>query len=622
MSTNISSNSQPQKYLPIPRTLTVPTASYKKVIDDYVPKYGVKFNFFTIRESAKIEKKQETRLTSEPDKKHRKHDIKYIFKVYYYCHRTGEKRKRSETDQPIGGKSGKTRDLQKKSKKIGCQAKLVVTCPKGHPDIVVIEHIGDHNHEVGGLEDLQHLPLSNATKSLIMQRLREGYSKRDTRIAIQANFRNYIMANINSAADINGGSVDNFVVHRDQMVDANEIYNMYKKIVESFYKRADSQQESVRKWLEELNEQRYDTYIAANFNTTFSFGFLSPWQKALLLVSESVCMDATHSTTNIDKGILYTIVIRHPKTGTGCPVAFFFSTDHSMVPIKDFLYFLRFQVGYRNLKKITIDMSAAEHNAISAVYPGVDVQWCLFHVARAWMGKIREYIKLGSSSLNAEAHKSVIGALKKMMWEKSQAEFLVQLRRFIEDFWMYPEFLEYFKKKYLENDAFMHWSAAFQPQSFTNMETNNYVESWHNQLKTTYLQRKKNRRVDRLVYILVNDVLPDYVQNINRMYLNIGRMSPEERRRRERKMRAEAINEEVVGTMVTEASDLGSSNEEHGFRVNSFENENIYYEVIVEEEQMKSCNCADFTFNRIICKHMYLLKRVQRNILLFERKHL
>ena len=112
MSTNISSNSQPQKYLPIPRTLTVPTASYKKVID-YVPKYGVKFNFFTIRESAKIEKKQETRLTNEPDKKHRKHDIKYIFKVYYYCHRTGEKERdprqisRSEASQAKQGISRK-----------------------------------------------------------------------------------------------------------------------------------------------------------------------------------------------------------------------------------------------------------------------------------------------------------------------------------------------------------------------------------------------------------------------------------------------------------------------------------------------------------------------------------
>ncbi|KAI8890119.1 hypothetical protein K501DRAFT_160578, partial [Backusella circina FSU 941] len=69
-----------------------------------------------------------------------------------------------------------------------------------------------------------------------------------------------------------------------------------------------------------------------------------------------------------------------------------------------------------------------------------------------------------------------------------------------------------------------HWYKAFQTQYGTNMETNNYVESWHNQLKTTYLKRKPNRRLDRLIYILVNDVEPEFISNVNRVILGIGRM--------------------------------------------------------------------------------------------------
>ncbi|KAI9272145.1 hypothetical protein EDC94DRAFT_655555 [Helicostylum pulchrum] len=38
------------------------------------------------------------------------------------------------------------------------------------------------------------------------------------------------------------------------------------------------------------------------------------------------------------------------------------------------------------------------------------------------------------------------------------------------------------------------------------MESNNFVESWYNQLKTTYLERKRNRRADHLAFILVNDI--------------------------------------------------------------------------------------------------------------------
>ncbi|PHZ15007.1 uncharacterized protein RHIMIDRAFT_276950, partial [Rhizopus microsporus ATCC 52813] len=58
--------------------------------------------------------------------------------------------------------------------------------------------------------------------------------------------------------------------------------------------------------------------------------------------------------------------------------------------------------------------------------------------------------------------------------------------------------MTHFTQKYLIDDKFMHWSAAYQPQIFINMETNNYIENWHSQLKTNYIQRKRNIRLDRL----------------------------------------------------------------------------------------------------------------------------
>ncbi|OAD01011.1 hypothetical protein MUCCIDRAFT_84864 [Mucor lusitanicus CBS 277.49] len=81
--------------------------------------------------------------------------------------------------------------------------------------------------------------------------------------------------------------------------------------------------------------------------------------------------------------ILYTIVVRHPETGTGYPVAYMYTTSHAMDPIKTFLNFVKTDLGATSLEKITIDVSSAEHAAINEVYPSVSVQWCLFHVARA-----------------------------------------------------------------------------------------------------------------------------------------------------------------------------------------------------------------------------------------------
>ncbi|ORE12292.1 hypothetical protein BCV71DRAFT_144589, partial [Rhizopus microsporus] len=85
-------------------------------------------------------------------------------------------------------------------------------------------------------------------------------------------------------------------------------------------------------------------------------------------------------------------------------------------------------------------------------------------------------------------------------------------------------------------------SAAYQPQVFTSMETNNYIESWHNQLKTNYLQGKENRRLDCLIFILVDDAHTGYMYNTTRMVVNIESMSSETRETKKRMTEAEEIN--------------------------------------------------------------------------------
>lgn len=44
----------------------------------------------------------------------------------------------------------------------------------------------------------------------------------------------------------------NTIIHRDQTVHADEVYNIYKKIQETYYKHANDQKESMKIRLEEL----------------------------------------------------------------------------------------------------------------------------------------------------------------------------------------------------------------------------------------------------------------------------------------------------------------------------------------------------------------------------------
>ncbi|RCH82359.1 hypothetical protein CU098_008077, partial [Rhizopus stolonifer] len=77
----------------------------------------------------------------------------------------------------------------------------------------------------------------------------------------------------------------------------------------------------------------------------------------------------------------------------------------------------------------------------------------------------------------------------------------------------------------------------------------------------------------------------DYQQTISRLLLNVGRMGPEERRRRE--MDAEAINNNILALMV--------KLEEPGcYSVASFTTEEVKYKSTVENNVMTDCSCADF----------------------------
>ncbi|ORE03460.1 hypothetical protein BCV72DRAFT_184454, partial [Rhizopus microsporus var. microsporus] len=137
----------------------------------------------------------------------------------------------------------------------------------------------------------------------------------------------------------------------------------------------------------------------------------------------------------------------------------------------------------------------------------------------------------------------MIAALKSLIWEISTQMFAQKLLHFQQEFSVHADFMAHFTQKYLIDDKFMHWSAAYQPQIFTNMGMNNNIENWHNQLKTSYLQRKRNRRLDRLIFILVDDVHTDFMHNTARMAVNIGRTSSETREARKRIIAAEEINE-------------------------------------------------------------------------------
>ncbi|KAI8969907.1 hypothetical protein BDF20DRAFT_838332 [Mycotypha africana] len=180
----------------------------------------------------------------------------------------------------------------------------------------------------------------------------------------------------------------------------------------------------------------------------------------------------------IEKEFLYYIVIRYPISGSGYSVAFLFTANDSLSPLRRFLTFLKTSILITAPQKVTID---------------VRLNWLM--LCRVFILEVR-YNGIASMWRGLERHKRnqalrrrMMAVLKSMKWEGSSSNFRIKLSAFI------------------ANNEYNAITASFT-----------------------------NRRVDRILYILVNDVEFDYINNISRISLNVGRMRPEERSRRQRKL--------------------------------------------------------------------------------------
>ncbi|KAI8881939.1 hypothetical protein K501DRAFT_274191 [Backusella circina FSU 941] len=265
-------------YTPIEdNEITLQANAYKEYISNEPDVHSVKWVYCSINKHTKAETGQKRKTEN-------------ICVAHYECHRAGSPRARK--NQPTV------------SKKIGCPATLVISCPEDNQHKVILRYSGEHNHVPGSIDDMRHLPISQNLRDIIEERLKSGFDQCSVRASIIKYFNVVIRSQYK---DIVEGS--HVIIHRDQFLHGDEIYNIYRRIQEK----------------------------------------------------------------------------SHPDSETGFSLAYCFTNDHSTTPLVEFLTFLSVLGIIPN--KITIVVSKTELAAIEMVFPTVNVQWCLFHVGRAWMQK-------------------------------------------------------------------------------------------------------------------------------------------------------------------------------------------------------------------------------------------
>ncbi|OAD68362.1 hypothetical protein PHYBLDRAFT_150542 [Phycomyces blakesleeanus NRRL 1555(-)] len=488
-----------------------------------------------------------------------------LFSQVYSCHRGGSYESESREKRPI----------QRKSKKVGCEATLTITCYADKSHVYVFDFIANHtNHIPGDIKtDLGLIPLTRGHVDDIVARLTASPGSSARKIRLE------ILCNIDQQEySLNGRKINYF-----------DIYNKILAINRTIFHLHENNFKSMKMWFTKklspkgfiIFEDNLQTY--SNDKSLYACGFTSPFQQSKIKAAATFCMNATYSITQRSDDILYTIVIRNEELDRGFPCAYMLTNDHSLGPIVQWLKHLKDNQLVVNPWQFTIDCSDAETNALMAIFPGCQIQYCLFHVSQAWYRRLNLKVKTGNTAAqNRLVRGEMMAFLKHIIYEEHIVVFLDKIANFIGRYQQsQPDFVQYFETNWCTMTKYCVWSRAFHQLEFSHMLTNNYIDSWHNQLKTHFLGHK--------LYFKEESI---------RINMHSGPMTAAQRQQRKIEMSAEAVPAYMHANMIVSPSKAMSLNTtlddtddifEDGFWfINSFTEDGITYQVEVNNNVILS----------------------------------
>ena len=133
-------------------------------------------------------------------------------------------------------------------------------------------------------------------------------------------------------------------------------------------------------------------------------------------------------------------------------------------------------------------------NAFTSVFGQSKHLLCKWHITRAW----RRNLKLVPESIQDEVMRTPLVILN----EKEEAQFNTLHEGFLKRYSLVaPAFIKYYRDNYAGRVE--KWAMCFRQFEHCKTDTNMFVESFHNKLKTFFMKRKLNKRVDDLINLLL-----------------------------------------------------------------------------------------------------------------------
>ncbi|KAG8976619.1 hypothetical protein FRC05_003458 [Tulasnella sp. 425] len=382
----------------------------------------------------------------------------------------------------------------------GCHARIQVKTFHERSEVVA-RITGDHDHPTGAA-NVKYCRISQATRDLATGLIALGVALPEVMRQLEENF------------PIDSSSLTGEDIKRDDLVTYDFLRRIKTEMDGLRYRQDGNDAVSVHRWVAKLRKldcildyhQAGDPHDSID-SEDFSLIIQTPWQRRIFAETGEyvLCMDGTHNT-QVYGYTLFTLLSRD-KYGHGVPVAYMISSRGTERVLTHFLRLFRDR-NTMTPHVIMTDYDVAQINALRSVYPDVPIYLCWWHVLRAWKKHLPQ----------AETDQ-IWPLMTAWLRESDAARFS---NRQSEIFRLAsPNYVQYLTKTWLP--VITMWSAVHRTNRRIeeHVDTNMLIEAWHSVLKMKFMEGKRNRRMDNLVYLLTNPINIYYVKKYFRQQMGL-----------------------------------------------------------------------------------------------------
>ena len=314
-----------------------------------------------------------------------------------------------------------------------------------------------------------------------------------------------------------------------------------------------------------------------------------------------VCLDSTHGTNQYGFNLVTMMVV--DDFGQGNPVAFMIATKEDETVLSAFFRSIKSRLTPEltfAANEIMTDDAAQYYNAWVSVFGPAEKRLCVWHVDRAWRRAIKDNIA------DAEVQAEIYHMLRSVMQELDEESFkqcLQSLADYLQE--VAPRFALYFDAYCMRAEE---WAYCYRKGTAAN--TNMYLESFHNVLKTAYMERKANRRVDTLLHTLLKVARDKAFERLIKV----------EKKTHSRKL------QDIDKRHVVLLSELPQLTDGGWFVASQTSAGQMYFVIPASQScncllhcstckccpHMYECSCIDFAVHATVCKHVHTIHHLRQ----------